>query len=459
MWCARHGRSLQGLRRVYAAQCMCVGERVAMVVRDCVGKERVMDSARGNDGSEGIRQDNDPTESGVGEPQIKIGSDERRMHVRAYNHWVSLLRDRPFPTIADIDPARIADFGPHSVLLDFGNGLEDPSIQFLGVALRAECGVDQSITSIAQVPPRSLLSRLTDHYLQIIANRAPVGFEAEFVGIRGHNTFYRGILMPFSSDGEAIDFIYGVINWKEMVSSEAQARLDAELAGAVRAAPRAADLSPVWADGPSAAPALLAGDETDLPERLALARESAAAARTADARSRAAHYRALGRAHDFARAAERAPQEYADLLAAAGVTARAHAPLGAIAKLVFGSADDQAPCRAGEVAEASAILSYARRRDVPEGGLARLIEAMPGGIRGMMAEERAIRRRAASRRAGVPLADRSAVAQVTVDVIDGEVDVGEPVVLLGRATATGTIDILGATADPTLSRRVLARLG
>jgi hypothetical protein len=75
----------------------------------------------------------------------------------------------------------------------------------------------------------------------------------------------------------------------------------------------------------------------------------------------------------------------------------------------------------------------------------------------MMAEERAMRRRAASRRTGVPLADRSAVAQVTVDMV--EVDAGEPVVLLGRATATGTIDIVGATADPALSRRVLARLG
>ena len=34
--------------------------------------------------------------------------------------------------------------------------------------------------TISDVPSRSLLSRLTDHYMQIIANRSPVGFEAEF---------------------------------------------------------------------------------------------------------------------------------------------------------------------------------------------------------------------------------------------------------------------------------------
>ena len=70
--------------------------------------------------------------------------------------------------------------------------------------------------TISEVPSRSLLSRLTDHYMQIIANRAPVGFEAEFDNPAGENICYRGILMPFSSDGETIDFIYGVINWKRV---------------------------------------------------------------------------------------------------------------------------------------------------------------------------------------------------------------------------------------------------
>ena len=52
--------------------------------------------------------------------------------------------------------------------------------------------------TISEVPSRSLLSRLTDHYMQIIANRAPIGFEAEFVNQRSENICYRGILMPFS---------------------------------------------------------------------------------------------------------------------------------------------------------------------------------------------------------------------------------------------------------------------
>ncbi|KAK0349743.1 hypothetical protein LTR94_031871, partial [Friedmanniomyces endolithicus] len=122
------------------------------------------------------------------------------------------------------------------VLLDFTDGHDDGVIRFLGHALRDESGTDSSIVRLSQVPPRSLLSRLTDHYMQIIANRAPIGFEAEFVGHRGFPMLYRGILMPFSSDGDTIDYLYGVINWKEVVDTATQSALAAELAESRRAA-------------------------------------------------------------------------------------------------------------------------------------------------------------------------------------------------------------------------------
>jgi hypothetical protein len=144
----------------------------------------------------------------------EIGSDERRMHVRAYNYWISLLEGRDFPSIEDLEPGEVADFAGHSVLLDFTCGRENPAIPYIGTDIRDECGLSDDARTIADVPSRSLLSRLTDHYMQIIANRAPIGFEAEFANQRNENICYRGILMPFSSDGDSIDFIYGVINWK-----------------------------------------------------------------------------------------------------------------------------------------------------------------------------------------------------------------------------------------------------
>src|SRR5215212_708996 len=245
----------------------------------------------------------------------EIGLDERRMHVRAYNYWVGLLDGRAYPAIGDLEPDTLGDFGPNSVLLDFSEGGDDPRIAWLGDALREECDLIGHVRRISEVPKRSLLSRLTDHYMQIIANKARIGFEAEFVGQRGKNTMYRGILMPFSSTGEVIDFIYGVINWKEIADS-ATASAIAQQASTALAAAAQAEASPVWADGPNAEPleldepSELAWDQPELDlgaglaDRLGAARDSADAAKGADQRSRAALYRALGHAYDFALAAE-----------------------------------------------------------------------------------------------------------------------------------------------------------
>src|SRR5690349_2502833 len=169
-----------------------------------------------------------------------IGTDERRMHVRAYNYWVSLLGGRDYPSIEDLEPGDVEDFATHSVLLDFTGGGDNPALPYVGAAIREECGLAEDIRTIADIPSRSLLSRLTDHYMQIIANRAPVGFEAEFDNQRGEPISYRGILMPFSSDGDTIDFIYGVINWKKGAGLPAPVQVPEVIADPV-AAPVVAD--------------------------------------------------------------------------------------------------------------------------------------------------------------------------------------------------------------------------
>ncbi|MEM6828125.1 MAG: hypothetical protein AAF553_09285 [Pseudomonadota bacterium] len=200
-------------------------------------------------------------------PPAGIGQDERRMQVRAYNHWASLLGERTYPSIEDLEPEHLPDFGPYSVLLDFSSGIEDPMVQFLGAELAEECGAPGRIDRLSDVPPRSLLSRITDHYLQIMANEAPIGFEAEFVNQRGVAILYRGILLPFSSDDETIDFIYGVINWKEMADAATADELLLEIDQALEnsedgsSAPHRhhADTISDWADSP----AHEAGEEED----------------------------------------------------------------------------------------------------------------------------------------------------------------------------------------------------
>ena len=367
-----------------------------------------------------------------------IGTDERRMHVRAYNHWVSLLDGRDFPSIEDLEPGDVADFSPHSVLLDFTCGIENPAMPYLGEAIRDECGLDDDMRMIGDVPSRSLLSRLTDHYMQIIANRAPVGFEAEFQNQRDENICYRGILMPFSSDGETIDFIYGVINWKKVgEASEQPAFVPAPIAVDEEVLELGADdaVEPIladepteegprwygqrsdevvepavepeetsntpphfsWEDGPLAEsdaevdpielPEVALDENAGLADRLWAARETAESVKAGEGRTRAALYRALAMAYDFAIAAEQSPTDYAELLEESGVKAQARAPMTPIVKLVFGIDYDKA-----RLTEFAAALSYAQRQDVAAGAFQDFIETQSGGLKTLVAAERQARR-------------------------------------------------------------------
>jgi hypothetical protein len=392
------------------------------------------------------------------------------MHVRAYNHWVSLLGGRAYPAIADLDAANITDFGPHSVLLDFTKGGDTPpAIAFLGDALKAECALAPGTASVADVPPRSLLSRLTDHYLQIIANRAPIGFEAEFVNQRGNNTLYRGILMPFSSDGEAIDFIYGVINWKEVADAALTQGIAAEVDRALQSTPpRVEPTAPVWADGPHAAagagalpagdpepaevPAFDPGAADGLGDWLAAARDLAEAAKEAEGRGRSALYRALGLAYDFALAAERDPADYAELLEDSGITVQDRAPMTPIVKLVFGIDYDKT-----RLSEYALALAHARRIDLAEGAFASYLETFNGGLKGVVSHERSARR---PERKVAPAVERNLdrarkMAPMGIVGVPGD---EEFLVLVARRVDAEHVAVIGRAGDDALLAQALRKL-
>ena len=443
-------------------------------------------------------------------PPSPVGQDERRMQVRAYNHWASLLDNRNFPSIEDLDPEDLPDFGPYSVLLDFTGGIENPAIQFLGQKLAGECGTEGEIHSLADVPARSLLSRITDHYMQILANQAPIGFEAEFVNQREQTILYRGILLPFSSDDDTIDFIYGVINWKELADQQTTDELMHEIDQALEVLPATGlqrDLPMTdWSDGPVAltddgqadwspldltnelseddgvldltalAPAeaahddipaptfaafdadlgddvleLSAGDEAaemELADWLASARELAEAARGSEDRTRHALYAAIGKAYDFSLAAHDAPADFAELVTDSGLTVQDRAPMTPVVKLVFGADYDKT-----RLTEFATALSHAQRLALPQGALGEYLRNAPGGLKGVVTEERRLKRED-SGQAATPVRDapHEALAKklrklehFALDTVAAEGS--EFTLLVARRLPNGEVVLLGEVAD------------
>jgi hypothetical protein len=342
--------------------------------------------------------------------------------------------------------------------------------------------------------------------MQIIANRAPVGFEAEFVNQRSRSICYRGILMPFSSDGDTIDFIYGVINWKDLgeaaeaphviraalppLEAEAEGPQDPELVdeedmleltdavSAMEDEPGVVPFDPApeadepavtshlaWEDGPLAeAESLVSDDDAEaeepeieleadagLADRLWAARESAEVCKQQDGRSRAALYRALAMAYDFAVAAKRVPEDYYEILDDAGVKAQARAPMTPIVKLVFGIDYDKT-----RLTEFAAALSYAEREAVDFGGFQSFVEQAEGGLKGLVAAERK------ARRPDQPAEDKLELGKVALRAAAplslGELQTNQEFALvLTRRNADGVHEVVELVADSVLLDRALRR--
>lgn len=416
------------------------------------------------------------------EPPPNIAVDERRMQVRAYNYWLSQLDGRDFPSIDRLDPDNVDDFKGYSVLLDFSSGIENPLIRYLGSELRGECGIHDDIHYLNEIPARSLLSRITDHYLQIIANRAPIGFEAEYTNDRSANILYRGILLPYSSDGENIDFIYGVINWKEIADQDLAASLSLEVGNIeapiynltveMQAPPPPADapdadddILELGSDQIVGEPVATADNmeeehfpltaDNSLSQWLDAARHSAYAARDADARSREKLYAAIGQAYDFSLLAQKSPEEYEHLLTASGLTVQERAPMTPIVKLVFGADYDKT-----RLTEFAAALCYAHRNAVPMGDFAERIAENDGGLKAIVQAERMARKVErgdhVARTAQDPRIKLRVAPARSIDQFAGEGD--EFVLLVARRDNAGNLALIGSVeGDGKLTERALRK--
>lgn len=382
------------------------------------------------------------------EPPPFISGDERRMQIRAHSFWTSQLHDKHYPSIEDLDPSAVEDFSDYSILLDFTSGIENPSIDYLGDKLRAACDVSANITYLDEVPRRSLLSRIADHYLQIIANRAPIGFEAEFVNDRGNVIMCRGILLPYSSDDDTIDFIYGVINWKEAAPADMSEALQTEVEHVLAALPPRKKHAPLWADDAAEADDVYVlhvaepDENTSLTDWLDAARKCAEQARDADIRTRDALYQAIGRAHDFALIAANHPADYAGLLHDAGLTVQERAPFTPIVKLVFGAGYDKT-----RLAEFATALQFARRNAVPMGMFANILAGFEGGLKALVAAQRRAKKIAAdvgpaTASTDDPRARLRSARKRDLSEFAGAGD--EFVLLVARRDADGSVGIIGS---------------
>ena len=283
---------------------------------------------------------------------------ERRLHLQAFDYWHGLHGDTPVPLFAQLTNEGLSPFKRNCLLLEYTG--EQFLVRFCGPALGALLGekvqAGGDFTQTGQTPFASaLLARL----------KADGGREeaAEFE-FADSEIECRGILLPFSSRGDAAEFTMVVINHRHLPK---QAVVDAPARGD--------DTSGDMAFDTLAAACKQAGDAVVHP----------------GASTREGLYLALAEAYRFHIDASKDPAAYRQYLRGQKLRQQQRAPFTPALKLTFGPTYEKT-----RLTEYAAALSYAARHGVDPEHLPDFLKGEPGGIKGCVARERAFRRGEAS---------------------------------------------------------------
>lgn len=342
----------------------------------------------------------------------EINLDERRLIIRFLGVWEDAAGNGAMPALREFSSGALDPFKPFSVLIDLQDGYDNPVIRHVGAALTARMGEDFRGVSPLDVPRRSMLSRVTDHFYEVLANNAPIGFEAEFIDADGQEVPYRGLLAPLSDDGKTVNFILCVINWLG----------GPEAGDGTRSPSMGVDSAPDPAsDGPP--PTL-----SDLENGLADLR-----GRAGDlGRSRHELYDQLAAIYGFYLNGQRARDDYRAILKAEGIRAQARAPFTAAIKLVMGADYDKT-----RVTEYAAAMTHALNKGLDEAGFRNALEDTPGGLKAMVRAARADRS-----------GGRKDMAENPADALDRLSPVARIEGLtLARAGADGFVVLIGRLED------------
>lgn len=142
-----------------------------------------------------------------------VAASERRLHNRAKFLWQAACHGQRLPKPDAFDVRQMGEISEHSFLLELRTK-EAPLVVRAGDVLCEEAKLDSVPISLAVIPTTSLLWQFGSRWMQALQARQPLTSEYEFTTEERYKVSCRGILLPMATDGDNIDYIYGVVNWK-----------------------------------------------------------------------------------------------------------------------------------------------------------------------------------------------------------------------------------------------------
>ncbi len=137
---------------------------------------------------------------------------EQRLTFRLLSYWNRIRGDRLFPALSDINISEIEEMWHLSFTID----VTDPDnhmLQYFGPDLVSIFGTDYTGEAVSEAMNDVILNNTVGSYLKCMAERKPT-MEAASFSYDGNELRYRTLTVPFSSDGNTIDYLMGTTNYK-----------------------------------------------------------------------------------------------------------------------------------------------------------------------------------------------------------------------------------------------------
>jgi hypothetical protein len=137
---------------------------------------------------------------------------EQRLTFRLLSYWNRIRGTREFPSLADVNIAEISEI----YHLTFTIALSpdgDHSFHYFGPELAGIVGEDVTGHLLEEAFNGTMLGNLVGFYDKVVAQRAPVSESSQFF-MEGKEIRYRSLIVPLSSNGTDIDYLFGTTNYK-----------------------------------------------------------------------------------------------------------------------------------------------------------------------------------------------------------------------------------------------------
>lgn len=367
------------------------------------------------------------------EADARSGSDvsnERRLHLRSFDYWLSLKGERTYPLFSDLRAEDLAPFKSNSLLLEFTD--KGIVVRFVGDIIQSLIAAPMKVGSyLAEFPDCGFSVAMIEQFAEESGREKAAEFE-----FLEEDTECRGMMLPFSSDGQQPNFIMVTASFRKTEADPKPAIEETlpAIAEDIETEDEATQDIQATSDEEAV-------DTTGFDGLIADFSAQAGAISHKDQQNRIGLYQVLARAYQLYEQSVVDPEIFSAVLADAGLKQQARAPYTPALKLVFGKGYDKT-----RITEYAAALSCASRSGISSSELVDYLLGVPGGIKGCVQEEREYKRQ----KSGTPAHNRQQEAievlrQKTATPLKEINPDDEFCLVLARRKSGGGVEALGCT--------------